>query len=180
MATSITFDCECGKPLKARPEAAGKKTRCPHCGTFVQIPLESVVRTAATGAAAGGPGSAKIAIDDDFVPVHIPQVRPAPSPVAVSSKSAEMAAVTAAAPAPPPAATAVTEIREPAIASDGAYKVLTSKDMGFVAKFDSARFEETLNHWGRKGWQMATAFALNIPTHTGSHDELIVILKKEE
>lgn len=173
MATSITFDCECGKPLKARPEAAGKKTKCPHCGVFVQIPLESVVRVAATSAAAGGPGSAKIAIDDDFVPVHLPQVRPSPSPVSASSKSAEMAAVTATV-----AATPVTEVREHTIGSDRAYKVLTSKDMGFVAKFDSARFEETLNHWERKGFHLATAFALNIATHTGNHDELIVILKK--
>lgn len=171
MATSISFDCECGKPLKARPEAAGKKTRCPHCGVFVQIPLESVVRVAAP-AAAGGPGSAKIAIDDDFVPTHVPQARVTAPPSTAGSRSAEIPMVSAVAPVQE------AEVREVVGEADGAYKVLTSKSMGFVAKFDPVRFEETLNQWERKGWQMATAFAMTLPSHTGAHDELIVILKK--
>jgi len=35
----ITLKCGCGKQLKVRDELAGKKARCPVCGTIIPIPL---------------------------------------------------------------------------------------------------------------------------------------------
>ena len=34
---SITVECRCGKKLKARDEDAGKKAKCPGCGSLVVI-----------------------------------------------------------------------------------------------------------------------------------------------
>jgi len=39
---AISFACECGKALKARDELAGKKTKCPECGTILAIPRPEV------------------------------------------------------------------------------------------------------------------------------------------
>jgi len=36
---SITFKCRCGKSLKAAPEQAGKRARCPGCKEIVQVPM---------------------------------------------------------------------------------------------------------------------------------------------
>ena len=35
---AITFACTCGKKLQAREEFAGRKMKCPKCGTVLQIP----------------------------------------------------------------------------------------------------------------------------------------------
>jgi hypothetical protein len=37
----ISFKCQCGKGLKVRDEAAGKKVRCPACKQVIQIPAAS-------------------------------------------------------------------------------------------------------------------------------------------
>src|SRR5439155_16445458 len=34
----ITFTCDCGKPLQAEDQNAGRKTRCPACGRELAIP----------------------------------------------------------------------------------------------------------------------------------------------
>jgi hypothetical protein len=36
MAISVT--CSCGRSLRAKDEAAGKRVRCPQCGSVVQVP----------------------------------------------------------------------------------------------------------------------------------------------
>ncbi|WZO98557.1 PrsW family glutamic-type intramembrane protease [Isosphaeraceae bacterium EP7] len=40
---AITFECGCGKVLKARDELAGRKARCPQCGTTLPIPQPEAV-----------------------------------------------------------------------------------------------------------------------------------------
>jgi hypothetical protein len=35
---AIAFQCECGKQLQVRDELAGKKARCPGCGTVLAVP----------------------------------------------------------------------------------------------------------------------------------------------
>src|SRR5437588_12493077 len=37
----IDFTCDCGKPLRAREEHAGQRTRCPDCGRELIIPTGS-------------------------------------------------------------------------------------------------------------------------------------------
>lgn len=39
---TITFACPCGKLLKSRAENAGRRTKCPRCGSYLVIPHISV------------------------------------------------------------------------------------------------------------------------------------------
>jgi hypothetical protein len=34
----ITLDCDCGRTLKLRDELAGRRIKCPHCGTIHVVP----------------------------------------------------------------------------------------------------------------------------------------------
>jgi hypothetical protein len=36
---AISFACECGKSLRTKDEFAGRRTRCPSCGTVLVVPL---------------------------------------------------------------------------------------------------------------------------------------------
>ena len=40
---AIVIKCGCGRELRAKDEAAGKKSKCPHCGSevFIPAPTES-------------------------------------------------------------------------------------------------------------------------------------------
>src|SRR5262245_53442310 len=52
----ITFTCDCGKPLQAEDQYAGRKTRCPACGRELAIPGRAdAVRAAETMPPAGLP-----------------------------------------------------------------------------------------------------------------------------
>jgi len=76
----IKFQCACGKVLAARDEHAGRRAKCPACGTVVEVPKKSEARPASAPAAP----------------------RPAPAP----SASARPAAAPAGKVAPPPKAVA--------------------------------------------------------------------------
>lgn len=39
---AISFACSCGKALRAKDEAAGKRAKCPQCGAIVNIPAPEV------------------------------------------------------------------------------------------------------------------------------------------
>jgi hypothetical protein len=36
----IEVSCECGRTLRAKDEAAGRKVRCPACGAIIEVPAE--------------------------------------------------------------------------------------------------------------------------------------------
>lgn len=38
MSAMIEFACECGEPLAAAPEHAGKRVKCPRCGDLLAVP----------------------------------------------------------------------------------------------------------------------------------------------
>jgi hypothetical protein len=48
---SIAFKCSCGRGLRANPEMAGKKTKCPGCGSILTIPAASAAAAPAAPAA---------------------------------------------------------------------------------------------------------------------------------
>jgi len=58
------------------------------------------------------------------------------------------------------------------------YRVVTQKDQGFSGKFNATKLEEMLNAQARQGWALKSAVTMNIPSHGGHHDELIVILER--
>jgi len=47
-AVPITFECECGRKLKAADDKAGRAFRCPACGTTVKVPPPESVAAAFT------------------------------------------------------------------------------------------------------------------------------------
>ncbi|MGO9468879.1 MAG: PrsW family glutamic-type intramembrane protease [Isosphaeraceae bacterium] len=106
---AITFDCGCGKSLRAKDEFAGKKTKCPGCGSILTIPtLEQVPR------------------DEDEVATYLlePENKPAHSSVAQPSSFAPASSepVSRSAPAPrtpevKPAPKAARRDREPNLES---------------------------------------------------------------
>jgi hypothetical protein len=56
------------------------------------------------------------------------------------------------------------------------YKVLTPKDKLFDNKFDLARLEEALNHYGRQGWTVKSMSTPHIKNFSGVLEETIVVL----
>ena len=40
---SIDFYCQCGRALKARDSDAGRKVRCPHCKTALDVPIPELI-----------------------------------------------------------------------------------------------------------------------------------------
>ena len=162
---AIVFSCTCGKPLKAKDEMAGKKTKCPHCGAVLPIP------TAASKA-----GSA-VAMDPNAVPVDDivwPTLEANPG-----GQGTEAAAAAPGAGAPPSDAPAPrpSDLPRP---TDGTlqYKVLSQKDHSSSGKVNFLRLEEVVNEHARQGWIVKSSFVINVPGHIGNHDELVLILER--
>jgi hypothetical protein len=157
----ILFTCKCGKPLKARDELAGKKIKCPHCGILLTAPAPAPVPAAK--AAEPPPGAGTLlegAISIEELPWSEEAAR-----VAVSSPTPTDS------PASGPATAPIDE-------SEKRYKVVTTKDMGFVAKFDAGRLEEALNQHWKRGWAVRSVVRITVPAHGGMHDELVFILER--
>ena len=56
------------------------------------------------------------------------------------------------------------------------YKLLTPKDKIFEAKFDLARLEEALNHFGRQGWTVKAMSTPHIKNFQGVLEEVLVVV----
>ena len=162
---AIVFHCECGRPLRASPEAAGKKTKCPGCGHMLTIP--------------GGPAkpavaaTTKAAIEEDpFAPtldwssIESPKAeaegRAGSGHIKIDAAQADHAEV------------------DPPRPEDGSrqYRVLAHKEQGVVGKFTASRLEDVLNAHARRGWCLKAAVVIDLPGHGGNHAELVVILER--
>ena len=93
----ISFDCpQCGKHLKAPDAAAGKSSKCPHCGCKVTCPAPAKAATATPKAAAVKPPKPPAADPfdnpDDGSPYALIEpdpVEPPPAPVTEAASDAE-------------------------------------------------------------------------------------------
>jgi hypothetical protein len=56
------------------------------------------------------------------------------------------------------------------------FKLLTPKDKIFDNKFDIARLEEALNHYGQKGWSVKAMSTPHIKNFAGVLEEVIVVV----
>jgi len=56
------------------------------------------------------------------------------------------------------------------------YKILTPKDKIFDGKFDLARLEEALNHYGRQGWVVKGLSTPHVKNFSGVLEETIIVL----
>ncbi len=168
---AIVFSCTCGHPLRAKEEAAGRKTKCPHCGAVLTIPTSAAKAPAAVAAAVDVSGHAEaVPIDLAWPTIEAP---------GGAAHTDEAGAKDEAAAPPAPASD------EPPRPSDAPktegipqYKVLGQKDHSTTAKFNPLRLEEVLNEHAKKGWVVKAAVTLTVRHHLGDHDELVVILER--
>lgn len=166
---AIVFNCTCGKPLRAKDESAGKKTKCPHCGTVVSIP--GAVRSTS-------PPSPSTQVEALPIDMVWPTVEPHAAAAADPGSSTQIKIATMA-----PAATPTGEPERPSDRprpTDGTlqYKVLSGKDQGVTGKFNPLKLEEVLNDHARQGWAVKAAATVQVVGHAGTHHELIVILER--
>ncbi len=166
---SILFDCKCGKPLKVKEEFAGKKIKCPYCGVLMTAPVATpavAVAAAKEVAVAGGPSlhdEGAISIEDGPLDHGI---------------RIEMSGTGSGENFAPTAAASVGAAAEPMDESNKRYKVVTTKELGFVSKFDSSKLEDALNQYAAKGWSVRTSMRITVQAHGGAHDELVFILER--
>ena len=60
------------------------------------------------------------------------------------------------------------------------YKVLTQKDRFFGGKFDPEKLEAAINSYAAEGWTVKAVATANIPSITGSREEMIIVLEREK
>jgi hypothetical protein len=60
------------------------------------------------------------------------------------------------------------------------YKVLTQKDRFFAGKFDPEKLEAAINSYASEGWEVVSIATANIPSFTGTREELIVVMSREK
>lgn len=172
---AIVFQCTCGRPLRANLEAVGKRTKCPGCGQILTIPSALDKPPASpTVASSSQENSAITDAGDPFAPEldwSTPESRDATLPDPKRSGSGIIAIDSA------HAETASAEATRP---DDGSrqYCILSQKEQGFSGKFNPAKYEEMLNSHARQGWCLKAAVTMNLPSHGGHHDELILILER--
>lgn len=182
---AIVFHCKCGRPLKASPEAAGKKTKCPGCNAVLTIP--GTPAPAAPGAGAGAVAASPTAA---IASAHGVVAASEEDPFSLALDWSTLEAPKAAGSSDGESSSSFIKIDaaqadahhhhdDPPRPEDGSrqYRVLTQKDQGF-SKFNPAKLEETLNAHARRGWTLKAAIALDVPAHGGHHDELVLILER--
>ena len=59
------------------------------------------------------------------------------------------------------------------------YKVLTQKDRFFAGKFDPGKLETAMNSYASEGWGVISVATASIPSLTGTREELIVVLERD-
>jgi hypothetical protein len=163
---AIDFECPCGKKLKSKDEYAGKRTKCPLCGAGLLVPQPAALVAAAAAAAVNRAANANL---EPEAPLAIDMTESSVKIEPISSAAIETVAVL---PVASPGA-------EPEDNGDSLrYKVLTSKDMGFFAKFDSGKLEDTLNQWSKQGWRVRSMLTITHASHSGVVNDLLVLLEK--
>jgi hypothetical protein len=172
---AIVFNCTCGKPLRAKDDSAGKKTKCPHCGAIVAIPGAARVPATVGATSSGQVEAVPIDVVWPTVEAHHPASEP-------STGSAQIK-IDSLSPAVAPAGTIPGEPQRPSERprpTDGTlqYKVLSGKDQGMTGQFNPLKLEEVLNDHARQGWAVKAAATIAIASHSGTHEELIVILQR--
>lgn len=166
-AMSISFNCVCGKPLRSKEDMAGRKTKCPHCGAILTIP-GTCVKVTTTAALAAKAESLNPAHPDAVRVEGLDWSSPEVPAVAISSESVLT-----------PGDDLIRRL-DPPRPDDGSkqYKVLGQRDHSASGKINLASMEATLNEHAHHGWVMKTAFVVNVPGHSGSHDEVVLILER--
>lgn len=170
----IAFGCSCGKSWRVREDLAGKKTKCPGCGAILTVPSASAPSAAQIPATGD-----TIALDLAWSTIDAPQPAAPATPPAVEPPSSPSIRIDSQSNTPGQPLEGIRPGDHPR-PTDGTlqYKVLSGKDQAASGKFNPLRLEEVLNEHARLGWTLKAAATVNVVSHGGSHDELIVILER--
>lgn len=60
------------------------------------------------------------------------------------------------------------------------YKVLSQKDRFLAGKFDPQKLEAALNSYAAEGWIVKAASTASFPSLTGSREEMVVLLERDQ
>jgi hypothetical protein len=158
----------CGERGKIAPALIGARIKCKRCGISFLVSPPAAKATAGAGAAFP---SAVVEPPDGIAVEGLDASTWTLSTEVGSALKAEATVEPdkegAPSPAFVPAATS-PEVHE--------YKVLTAKDKYFDGKFDLARLEEALNHFGRQGWSVKSMSTPHVKGFSGALEETIVVL----
>jgi hypothetical protein len=176
--SGIIFQCACGNPLKAREELAGKRTKCPKCGAMLTIP-GGAKTTAATAAASSHATASTGHMTDNPDAVPIDDLSwPTQDATGAAGVTGAAGGEHAAQDAAPTSLEPVRPADQPKVEGVMQYKVLGQSDHSASGKFNPMRLEAVLNDHARQGWNFKGAVVINMPSHSGNHDEMIVFLER--
>jgi Domain of unknown function (DUF4177) len=162
----------CGERGKIPSGLIGVRIKCKQCGMSFQIAPPTAAK--AVGAAATSSAGPSAAVEAHGIEVEglDASAWTLPSDVAVALK-VETSPVAHA-----PAASTSSAFAPDVPPSDGTreYKLLTPRDKFFDGRFDLARLEEALNHFGRQGWVAKSMLTPHVKGFTGALEETIIVL----
>ncbi len=170
---AIEFACECGRPLRAKDDWAGKKTHCPTCHATIVIP-KPAGPVAEQAAQEAKPAKESLS---EAIPVDFSLTESNPSNPAISHPEGQAPLIQIDR-LPGDDHAGADDDHDPHTGRHHAYRVLTPKDYGIAAKFNAEALEKALNDYGKKGWSLKSACVMSVPTHSGPHDEIILILER--
>ena len=171
----------CGERGKIPPNLVGARIKCRKCGMgFIVAAPAAKAAGASVPAMSSSGGSLPSAVAEPLQGgIEVEGLDAASWVVPAESESLLRGEAVAAAVADPstradagPAFVAA----EPGQAGPKEYKLLTPKDKIFEGKFDLARLEEALNHFGRQGWSVKSVSTPHIKNFAGVLEELMVVV----
>jgi hypothetical protein len=167
----------CGERGKIPPSLVGARIKCRKCGLGFQVAAPPGKTGAAGIAPAASPGGGSIpsAVAEPLQGIEVEGLD-ASSWVVPTDSGGILKTEGVVAPVsrvePGPASVAAAPVQPKA----REFKLLTPKDKIFDGKFDLARLEEALNHFGRHGWSVKAMSTPSIKNFSGVLEETIVVI----
>ncbi len=163
----------CGEKGKIPPNLVGARIKCRKCGLGFVVAAPSAAAKA--GASAPGSASVPLVVAESLHGIEVEGLDAAswavPAESATGLKVEEVAE-----PSSRPDAGPAFVAAEPNPATVREFKLLTPRDKIFDGKFDLARLEEALNHFGRQGWSVKAMSTPHVKNFTGVLEEVIVVV----
>jgi hypothetical protein len=177
----------CGERGKIPPSLVGARIKCRKCGLGFQVAAPAAKAAAGANAPAMSPGGGSIpsAMAEPLQGIEVEGldasswVVPADGGGILKAEGV-IAPVAAATATPDPVSRVepgpVFVAAAPAQVKAREFKLLTPKDKIFDGKFDLARLEDALNHYGRQGWSVKAMSTPSIKNFSGVLEETIVVV----
>ena len=181
----------CGERGKIPPNLVGARIKCRKCGLGFQVAPPVAKSGGLVNAASASPGGTSVpsAVAEPLAGIEVEGLDASSWAIPAETAAFVKGEAGAAAPASAPivtvtAADPVARVEsapafvavEPGVPATREYKLLTSRDKIFEGKFDLARLEEALNHYGKQGWTAKSMLAPHMKNFTGVLEEVIVVM----